>query len=319
MQPSVIDIIKSQRATVPPVLTADLSGKTVIVTGGNGGIGYETVKHFAKMNAGNIVIACRSREKGEAAVAKLKEETGYSNAQVRLLDLAKFTNASIATFDYRTTQDGWEETLQVNNLSTLLCCILLVPILLRTGEQFKSQPRIVIVGSGVHYYQSGLDENVIHAADPLKMFSSAEYCKKSVMATRYYDSKLLSLFITRSLAEVLKNTPIIANVVDPGFCYSDLRREASRIQQFAFKMLEKFMARTTEEGSRQLVWAALAQEEGGLKLRGAYVDSMAVVEPSDYSISHKGLRAQEVLWAAMVKELGKVDSRMTHILNSLST
>ncbi|KAG2018639.1 hypothetical protein CC2G_008058 [Coprinopsis cinerea AmutBmut pab1-1] len=210
-------------------------------------------------------------------------------------------------------------SLQVNNLSTLLCCILLVPILLRTGEQFKSQPRIVIVGSGVHYYQSGLDENVIHAADPLKMFSSAEYCKKSVMATRYYDSKLLSLFITRSLAEVLKNTPIIANVVDPGFCYSDLRREASRIQQFAFKMLEKFMARTTEEGSRQLVWAALAQEEGGLKLRGAYVDSMAVVEPSDYSISHKGLRAQEVLWAAMVKELGKVDSRMTHILNSLST
>src|SRR5690606_11288677 len=48
----------------------------------------------------------------------------------------------------------------------------------------------------------------------------------------------------RTYSVVLKNTPIIANVVDPGFCYSDLRREASRIQQFAFKMLEKFMART---------------------------------------------------------------------------
>ena len=53
----------------PPVVKADLSGKTVAVIGCNTGIGLETAKHFATMNPARVICACRSQEKAEATVA----------------------------------------------------------------------------------------------------------------------------------------------------------------------------------------------------------------------------------------------------------
>ena len=53
---------------VPPVLHADLVGKTVIITGANAGIGFEAAKHFAKMSPARLILACRSEEKGLRAL-----------------------------------------------------------------------------------------------------------------------------------------------------------------------------------------------------------------------------------------------------------
>lgn len=52
----------------PSVTHVDLSGKTVIVLGANVGLGFEAAKHFARMNPGKLILACRSQEKGEAAL-----------------------------------------------------------------------------------------------------------------------------------------------------------------------------------------------------------------------------------------------------------
>ncbi|HKF30674.1 MAG TPA: SDR family NAD(P)-dependent oxidoreductase, partial [Candidatus Binataceae bacterium] len=49
----------------------DLSGKTIIVTGGNSGIGYEAAREFGRHRAA-VVLACRSMEKANAAVAQIK-------------------------------------------------------------------------------------------------------------------------------------------------------------------------------------------------------------------------------------------------------
>jgi glutamyl-tRNA reductase len=66
---SVWSVIKYQRAKVPPVTTANLAGQTVVVVGANTGIGFEAAKHFAQMNPGKLILACRNEEKGKAAVA----------------------------------------------------------------------------------------------------------------------------------------------------------------------------------------------------------------------------------------------------------
>ena len=50
---------------MPPVVTADLTGKTVVVTGANMGLGFEAAKHLARMNPKKLIIAVRSQEKGE--------------------------------------------------------------------------------------------------------------------------------------------------------------------------------------------------------------------------------------------------------------
>ena len=61
---SIIDSLRK----APPLVTADLSGQTVVVVGANTGIGFETAKHFAGMSPGKLVLGCRSEDKGKAAV-----------------------------------------------------------------------------------------------------------------------------------------------------------------------------------------------------------------------------------------------------------
>lgn len=62
------DFVKGQWTAAPPLEKADLTGKTVVVVGANTGIGFEASKHFATMNPARLIMACRSQEKGTAAV-----------------------------------------------------------------------------------------------------------------------------------------------------------------------------------------------------------------------------------------------------------
>jgi NAD(P)-dependent dehydrogenase (short-subunit alcohol dehydrogenase family) len=84
--------------------TVDLSGKVAIVTGGNGGIGYETAKGIASMGA-HTIIACRSEEKATAAIEQMK---GEINKPVTLeympLDLASFDSTRNFTNSFKEKQ-----------------------------------------------------------------------------------------------------------------------------------------------------------------------------------------------------------------------
>ncbi|KAJ7493650.1 hypothetical protein FB451DRAFT_1007885, partial [Mycena latifolia] len=90
--------VRGQLKRAEPVVTADLTGKTVLVLGANTGIGFEAMKHFATMNPGRPILACWSESKGQAAVEstlyhiilpsaltscpELKAATSYATAEV---------------------------------------------------------------------------------------------------------------------------------------------------------------------------------------------------------------------------------------------
>ena len=158
----------------PPVPTADFSGKTIIVTGANVGLGKEAAKHFVRLGAHRVVLAVRSVEKGEAAKAEVEGETkrpgvvdvyelDYSSyasvkafaaraAELDRVDVAVL-NAGVATEQFEVSEDN-ENTITVNVISTALLALLLLPILRSSASKYNIEPVISVVGSGIHGWTS---------------------------------------------------------------------------------------------------------------------------------------------------------------------
>lgn len=81
----------SQLFITPPAPTTDCTGRTIIVTGANTGLGKEVAQHYVRLNAEKVIIACRSLDKGEAAKRDIEKKTGRPGAvEVWQLDLSSY-------------------------------------------------------------------------------------------------------------------------------------------------------------------------------------------------------------------------------------
>ena len=103
--------------------------------------------------------------------------------------------------------------------------------------------------------------------------------------------------------------PLIPTSVNPGYCRSDIRRHHQKyvVQSAIFAVMDHVVGRSAEEGARQLVWAALGPDgkEGRHAnwLRGAYVSTQSIMEPSDFVMSEQGGRVQEKVWVSRFLKL----------------
>ena len=155
-----MDQIKWTTAQIP-----DLTGKVIAVTGGNSGIGFESVRAFA-MKGAEVILASRSEERGEQARAEILKSVPDGQVNMMLLDLgdlesvkkfaADFTdkyqrldvllnNAGIMMSPYFQTKDGFEGQFGINHLGHFALTGLLMDLLLKTPGS-----RIVNVSSGAH-------------------------------------------------------------------------------------------------------------------------------------------------------------------------
>ena len=165
-----IAFVRSQLSFVPPYPHQDLSGQTIVVTGGNVGLGLEAARHFTRCQAERVIIGVRDLEKGKTARASIEESTHRKNVvEVWQLDLASYTsvkdfgrrlqglkrldalveNAGISMDRYSTAEDN-ETTITVNVVSTFLLGLLVLPKLRETASTFNMVPRLVIVTSELH-------------------------------------------------------------------------------------------------------------------------------------------------------------------------
>src|SRR5690242_21531216 len=95
------------RADVP-----DQSGRLAVVTGANSGLGYETARGLAAAGA-QVVLACRSEQRGEQAAGRLRAELPAAQVDVRRLDLADL--AGVDAFATAFARDHDRLDLLVNN------------------------------------------------------------------------------------------------------------------------------------------------------------------------------------------------------------
>ncbi|KIY62167.1 NAD(P)-binding protein [Cylindrobasidium torrendii FP15055 ss-10] len=323
---------KSERP--PPVVTSDLTGKTIIVTGANVGLGFEACKHFATMNPKRLILACRDQEKGRAALADI----GYAAAETWPLDLGSLRsvvsfadrvqdelerldvlilNAGVINFEWGLTEDGYERTLQVNGLSNLLLAVRLAPLLLKTAKAHNSITRLVNVTSEMLYY-TGIDSALLKSqTNVYKAMSEKEFCVPPDWNNRYPQTKLIELFYTRSLqAYIGQDAPLVVTCLNPGYCYSNFRANAPPGVKQGLEDLEKEYAYTTEEGSRQLVFGAVNDDPEALK--GQYFSMCKVREVSDYALSDEGWSMERRFWDDGIEILGEKDEKFKAALAAIA-
>jgi len=207
----------------------DLDGKVVIITGGNTGIGYVTAREMARKNA-HVFVASRNKERGEAAVEKIKAETGKTKVELLLLDLQDLksvkqsaenflaknlplhilvNNAGIMASPFRLTVDNIEEQFGVNHVGHFLFTKILLPKI-----EASAPSRILNVTSMAH--QSAGTINFEHINEENAAYNFG----------RYAQSKLANILFTNALNKRLEGKQVYVNSVHPGFVNTELSRGA---------------------------------------------------------------------------------------------
>lgn len=209
--------------------------KSVIITGGNSGLGFECAKAIALAQQGwQIVLACRSHERGMQAVDTIISETENKNVSMLQMDLSSLESVRYFVDEYQTknypslmglicnagilaqseiqyTKEGYELTFGVNHLGHFLLTNLLLSHIAEPG-------RIIVVSSNTH--NPAFREGQMAPANYLGAEKLAHPNPDQEMSRmqRYTTSKLCNLLFAYELDRRLRKKArnITVNGFDPG-------------------------------------------------------------------------------------------------------
>lgn len=232
----------------------DLKGKTIIVTGGNSGLGFESVKAFAQKGA-DVVLASRSAENGENAKSEILKENPAGTIEVELLDMAdldsikKFSkrihqkhskidvllnNAGIMTTPYFKTKDGFEGQVGTNHLGHFALTGLLLDLIQKTPNS-----RVVNVSSMAH--KQGIMDFDNFLFEDGKGYSPIKAYGKSKLANLLFTYELQRFFD----ANKIKSISVAAH---PGISKTNLARHLEN--KLYFKILYPLFLLMTQNAAK---------------------------------------------------------------------
>ncbi|MGW2283949.1 oxidoreductase [Streptomyces phaeochromogenes] len=245
----------------------DQSGRTVVVTGANSGIGYVTARELARRGA-RVVLACRSESRGTEAADRVAVEVAGAEVEFAPLDLGdldsvrEFTaaygrrydrldllvdNAGVMALPQGRTADGFETQFGVNHLGHFALTGLLLPALLATPGA-----RVVSVSSFVHAL-ANIDINDLN--------SERSYGRW----TAYGRSKTANLLFVHELARRLAavGSDVVAAAAHPGYAATNLMTVAPRMRgrkgsERFMEIGSRFVAQSAEAGALPTLYAATA-------------------------------------------------------------
>ncbi|XP_060929037.1 dehydrogenase/reductase SDR family member 13b.1 [Limanda limanda] len=282
-----------------------LEGRTVIVTGGNTGIGKTTALELAKRGA-RVILACRNQEKAEAAAFDIRRESGNNQVVFMQLDLASLQSVrSFAQTFLKTeprldilinnagvisqgrTEDGFGLAFGVNHLGHFLLTNLLLERLQQCGPS-----RVVTVAALLHRF-GNIDFPLLDSEKDLVSGQSTWY---NIQA--YCSSKLCNVLFTRELANRLEGTRVTCYTLHPGVIYTEILRSMSLWQQLLIMPFAKLFFMDPEGGSQTTLHCAL--QEGIEPLSGRYFSNCA--------LQRVGAKGRD---DALAKKLWELSERLT--------
>ncbi|KAF9486213.1 NAD(P)-binding protein [Pholiota conissans] len=247
----------------------DLTGKVAIVTGGNTGIGYHTVKFLARKGA-KVYLGARNEVKAREAIAQLEQE-GLGSGQVVWLQV----NLADPQWAQMAAEDFLEKEKRLDILSAhfsqFVFTRVLLPLMIKTAKLPKSDVRIISVGSIAHTQKRAMNPYLKFEMlqDFNQEFASDFYPDWS----RYSMTKLTAILFARELQKRLDEfeIPIISIPIHPG----EVNTFGDRTPWpfLANIMMELFFMRP-EAGSYTSCFAAASPliEEFPEKYRYAYLE-----------------------------------------------
>ncbi|XP_078030543.1 polyprenol dehydrogenase isoform X2 [Epinephelus lanceolatus] len=207
-------------------------GKVAIVTGGGRGIGFEVVRHMARLGA-HVIIGGRDEQEGLAAVRRICEEYKEAKAGVMLVPEGR-------------TEDGFEQHFGINYLGHFLLTWLLLDTLKDSGKCGHFS-RVVNVSSSAHC----IGEIRLNDLNSCQCYSAhAAYCR----------SKLAQLLFSSHLHQELQRGgfPLSSCAVDPGMVDTALYRHLWTPLCLAQSAIARLLFKTPAEGAATVVYAALS-------------------------------------------------------------
>ncbi|XP_037665371.1 dehydrogenase/reductase SDR family member 13 [Choloepus didactylus] len=281
---------------------ASLRGRTAVVTGANSGIGKMTALELARRGA-RVVLACRSRERGEAAAFDLRQASGNNEVIFMALDLASLAsvrafataflsseprldilihNAGISSCGR--TRKPFNLLLRVNHVGPFLLTQLLLARL-----KTCTPSRVVVVSSAAHRRGrldfTRLDRPVVGWRQELRA---------------YADSKLANVLFVRELATQLEGTGVTCYAAHPGPVNSELfLRHVPRWLRPLLRPLAWLVLRAPRGGAQTPLYCAL--QEGIEPLSGRYFANCCVEEVTPAA---RDDRAAHRLWEASKRLAG---------------
>jgi len=256
----------------PPV--GSMVAKTVIITGGNSGIGKAAAIALATAGA-RVVITARNEQRGRDAVADIAATSGSKQVELSLFDLADLSsvragaadllercpridvllnNAGLILSERQVSAEGYEATLAINHLGPFLLTDLLLDRL-----KASAPSRIVNVASTAHNFaRRGMVFDDLMA-------------ERSYKAMEVYGrSKLANILFTSELAKRLDGTGVTANSLHPGSVATGYARDGDTTGFMAWGV--KVYARlpislTPEKGARTSVYLCSSPEVEGVSGR----------------------------------------------------
>ncbi len=243
----------------------DQSGRTIVVTGGNSGLGYETVRALSARGA-HVVMASRNLDKAHEAIARITREHPAAKLEARALDLASLesirifadalaashprldvlvNNAGVMALPYRTTADGFEMQIGTNHLGHFALTGLLIERLMETPGS-----RVVTVSSQAH--RTGrIDFEDLHGEKSYQRWLA------------YGQSKLANLLFGFELERRLRaaGSHVLSVAAHPGYAATNLqsagaKMENSSLKERFFELGNRLLAQSGEQGALPQLYAA---------------------------------------------------------------
>ncbi|TFK40852.1 NAD(P)-binding protein [Crucibulum laeve] len=288
----------------------DLTGRVIIVTGANTGLGKETAKALLVHNA-KVYIAARSKDKAEQAIQDLKQETG-KQAHFLKLDLADLKSVKAAAEEFHSketqlhilfnnggvmvppvkdvTAQGYDLQFGTNVLGHFYFTKLLLPTLLATA---KTSPdgtaRVVSTASSAEVFLSTIDFNSLKDG-PAR--------RNKYSSTLYAQSKFGNVVLSNELARRYGSEGLVSTAINPGNLQSDLQRHLSF---FEWLFIRPILYPTPFGALNQLYAGTTAP---GKEVNGKYVVPWARV--IETSAPTKDPKIGQELWKWMEEQVENV-------------